>query len=443
MPTAHSRREQPMSHTQGAGRTGTTGEDPTKGRWFLVAAALLLQFAIGAVYAWSVFSKALQAAPPFQLSKLQASLPFEVTIGMIFIGTYIGGRIQDRKGPRVVALTGGVIYGIGVLIASFTSDRSELWILVLGYGVISGFGLGVAYIVPTPRWRKWFPDRRGLITGLAVGGFGFGAVLTSPVAQRLISNDPDVPTKAFLPLGIAYLVLALLGASFFKTPPEGYHVPGYVPATSGRVVDSGKDYTEKEALHTHQWYFLTAILTLNVTAGIALISQAAASATDIAGYSVAGAAAIVGVLAIFNGGGRIVWAAVSDYLGRMPSFAAMLGLSGLALLILPHAANPALFFVLAAVVYLCYGGGFGTMPATAGDYFGVKHAGAIYGLMLIGWSLGGVIGPLIASKLIGDDLNYNAAYTTIGIIALVAVALTFITKRPGARKEEVSATSSA
>jgi MFS transporter, OFA family, oxalate/formate antiporter len=423
-----------MSHTQGTETTGTAGDNPAKGRWFLVAAALLLQFSIGAVYAWSVFSKALQAAPPFHLSKLEASLPFEVTIGMIFIGTYIGGRIQDRKGPRVVALTGGIIYAVGVLLASFTTDRSQLWLLVLGYGVISGFGLGVAYIVPIAMLQKWFPDRRGLITGLAVGGFGFGAVLTSPVAQRLISNDPDVPTKAFLPLGIAYLVLALLGASFFKNPPENYHVPGYVPATSGRVIDSGKDYTEKEALHTTQWYLLTAILTLNVTAGIALISQAAASATDIAGYSTAGAAAVVGVLAIFNGGGRIVWAAVSDYMGRMPAFAAMLGLNGLCLLLLPHAGSPALFFVLAAVVYLCYGGGFGTMPATAGDYFGVRHAGAIYGLMIIGWSLGGVIGPVIASALIGDGKNYGVAYTTLGIIALVSVALTFITKMPRTRQ---------
>src|SRR3954451_1603332 len=197
-------------------RTSTSGHSTagetqaTSKRWGLVVAALLLQFSIGAVYAWSVFAKALQEASAFQLTKVEAALPFEVTIGMIFIGTYIGGRIQDRKGPRIVALTGGIIYGVGVLVASFTTDRSELWLLVLGYGVISGFGLGVAYIVPIAMLQKWFPDRRGLITGLAVGGFGFGAVLTSPVAQRLISNNPDVPTKAFLPLGIAYLVLSLI-----------------------------------------------------------------------------------------------------------------------------------------------------------------------------------------------------------------------------------------
>ncbi len=422
-----------MSSTASTATSQTGSGDPTKGRWLLVGAALLLQFSIGAVYAWSVFAKALKEESSFGLSAVQSSLPFEVAIGMIFIGSYIGGRIQDRRGPRTVALIGGVIYGLGVILAGFATSADQLWLLVLGYGVIAGFGLGFAYIVPIAMLLKWFPDKRGLITGLAVGGFGFGAVLTSPVANRLIEANPDVPTRAFIPLGIAYLLMSLVGAAFFRNPPADYQVPGFEPDKTAAKT-SGADYTQGEALRTPQWYLLTAILTLNVVAGISLISQAAASATDIAGYSTTGAAAIVGVLAVFNGGGRIVWAAASDRVGRMPSFAAMLGLSGLCLLVLPHAGNQVLFFVLAAIVYLCYGGGFGTMPATAGDYFGVKNAGAIYGLMLIGWSLGGVIGPLIASSLIGDDAAYDVAYTTIGIIALVAVALTFVTKLPKARE---------
>jgi OFA family oxalate/formate antiporter-like MFS transporter len=426
--------------TGGAGQSGAGGAGIN--RWVLVVAAMLLQFSIGAVYAWSVFSKALREASAFQLSSVEAALPFEVTIGMIFIGAYLGGRIQDRRGPRTVALAGGVIYGLGVLLAGFADSREELWLLVLGYGVISGFGLGFAYIVPIAMLQKWFPDKRGLITGLAVGGFGFGAVLTAPVANWLIDQNPDVPTRAFIPLGIAYLVMSVIGASFFRNPPEGYVVPGQqekaaADATKTAAAAGGeRDFETGEALRTPQWYFLTAILTLNVAAGIALISQAAASATDIAGYSTAGAASVVGILAIFNGAGRIVWAAASDYIGRMKAFAAMLGLSGLALLLIPHAENPALFFILAAIVYTCYGGGFGTMPATAGDYFGLKNAGAIYGLMLVGWSLGGVLGPLIASTLIGDVGGYTAAYTTIGIIALAATVLTFIAKppkRPAAR----------
>ena len=413
--------------------------DPTKGRWLLVGAALLLQFSIGAVYAWSVFSSALQdaeAAPAWGLSKVQASLPFTVTIAMIFIGTYIGGRIQDKKGPRVVALVGGVIYAVGILLASLASGADQLWLLIAGYGVIGGLGLGAAYIVPIAMLQKWFPDKKGLITGLAVGGFGFGAVLTAPVAEWLIRQNPSEPTRAFLWLGIAYLIMSLVGASFFKNPPKGYVVAGQAGAAGGGQRQA-KEYDQGEALRTPQWYLLTAILTLNVSAGIALIAVAKGSAEGIAGYSAAGAATVVGVLAIFNGAGRIVWAATSDYIGRMPAFAAMLGLQGVCLLILPHAANPALWFALAAVIYLCYGGGFGTMPATAGDFFGVKNAGAIYGLMLVGWSIGGVIGPIVISTLLasdGGESNYTLAYTVMGVIALVSVALTFITKLPKDRK---------
>ena len=409
-------------------------DNPTKGRWGLVAAALLLQFSIGAVYAWSVFGKALQSPDAFGLSKVQASLPFTVTIAMIFIGAYVGGRWQDRRGPRTVALTGGVIYAVGIILASLVSSADQLWLLILSYGVLSGFGLGLAYIVPIAMLLKWFPDKRGLITGLAVGGFGFGAVLTSPVAQALIERNRDVPTRAFLPLGIAYLIMSLIGASFFRNPPAGYSVPGWAPAASTAASRSTHEYTQGEALRTPQWYLLTGILTLNVAAGIALISQAAAAATDIAGYSTAAAASVVGIWAIFNGAGRVVWAAASDKVGRMPAFAAMLGLQGVCFLLLPHARNAALFFLLGAIIYLCYGGGFGTMPATAGDFFGVKFAGAIYGLMLIGWSLGGVLGPQLAAALASGGA-YTRAYTTIGVLALAAVALTFLTRVPRPRED--------
>jgi OFA family oxalate/formate antiporter-like MFS transporter len=418
----------------GASVSAGTDSGATRGRWGLVAAALLLQLSIGAVYAWSVFSKALQGAEPFKLTKVEATLPFEVAIGMIFIGTFLGGRIQDKRGPRTVALVGGTIYGLGVIVASFARSGEQLWLLVLGYGVLAGFGLGLAYIVPIAMLQKWFPDRRGLITGLAVGGFGFGAVITAPIAQSLIARNPDVPTAAFLPLGIAYLIGSLIGAFFFRNPPAGYTVPGYVPATSGKVVDSGRDYTQAEAVRTWQWYALAAILTLAVIAGISLISQAAASFTDIAGYTAAAAAAAVGFLGLFNGAGRIFWAATSEKLGRMRTFIAILALEGVCLLLIPHVSNAVLFFVLAAVIYLCYGGAFGTMPATAGDFFGVKNAGGIYGLMLIGWSLGGVVGPLIAAALIGADKDYSSAYTVIGIITLVAIVLPLITRLPRVRQ---------
>jgi OFA family oxalate/formate antiporter-like MFS transporter len=417
--------------------TVTRPHDPARGRWSIAGAAVLLQLALGAVYAWSVFSKALQKDNAFHLSKAEATLPFSVTIAMIFVGTYLGGRIQDRRGPRMVALTGGVVYAAGILLAGAASGAGDLWLLVLGYGVIAGFGLGLGYIVPIAMLQKWFPDKRGLITGIAVGGFGFGAVITSPVAQRLVDHYSEVPTRSFLWLGLAYLVMTVAGASRFRNPPEGYEIPGRRPAATGRVVESTRDYTQGEALRTPQWYLLTAILCLNVTAGIALISVIAAASGDIAGLGTAAAATLTGLMGLFNGGGRILWGWLSTHIGRMTAFLAMLGLQGVCFLVLPHASSAVLFGVLAAVIYLCYGGGFGAMPATAGDFFGLRDAGAIYGLMIIAWSIGGVAGPLLVAWLITGD-QYTTAFTTVGIIALAGMVLPLLT-RPRAAREEAPA----
>jgi OFA family oxalate/formate antiporter-like MFS transporter len=324
------------------------------------------------------------------------------------------------------------VYSIGILLAAAASDKDQLWLLILGYGVIAGFGLGLGYIVPIAMLQKWFPDKRGLITGIAVGGFGLGAFVTSPVAQALVDGE-RVPTRAFLPLGVAYLVMTLAGASFFRNPPAGYQVPGWAPRTAGPVVDSGREYTQGEALRTRQWYLLTAILALNVTAGIGLISVAKDAAVDIGGFSSAAAGTLVGALALFNGGGRVFWGWISDRIGRMSAFLGMLGLQGLCFLILPHASSVVLFAALAAVIYLCYGGGFGTMPATAGDFFGLRNAGAIYGLMIVAWSAGGVLGPLLTAALIDGEV-YTTAFTVIGIIALAALVLPLITRPPRERQ---------
>ncbi|MGI5520381.1 L-lactate MFS transporter [Micromonospora sp. CA-259024] len=413
-----------MAHTA----TDPGRSTPTRGRWGLVVAAVLVQLALGAVYAWSVFNTPLQEE--FGWAKWQAVLPFEVAIGTIFIGSLVGGRIQDRLGPRPVALGGGVLYAIGNMLASLTSSKDDLWLLVLTYGVLGGIGLGAAYITPIAMLAKWFPDRRGLITGIAVAGFGFGAVIVAPVAKGLL-NGTDDPTSVFFPLGVAYLIAILLGASFFRNPPAGYQVPGFTPKTAGRVVAGTRVYTLREALRTRQWYLLTGILALNVACGIALISQASDATQVITGASAATAATLVGVLGLFNGAGRVAWAWLSDRTGRMPAFIGMLLLQAICFFILPHAASLALFAVLAALVYLAYGGGFGTMPATAADYFGTPHGGAIYGAMIVAWSIGGVVGPLVTSLLYEASGNsYTLPFTVIAIVALIALVLPPITRLP-------------
>jgi OFA family oxalate/formate antiporter-like MFS transporter len=422
------------------GRTAPATSGRTQNRWVILVCAILVQLAIGSVYAWSVFAKALQEPDAFGWSKAKAAVPFSVVLGMIFIGSFVGGRIQDRRGPRVVALTGGIIYSVGVILASFATNKDMFWLLVLGYGVIGGFGLGMVYIVPIAMLQKWFPDKPGLITGLAVAGFGFGAVITAPAGQALIDNTPSQPTRAFLWLGIAYLIALLIGTSFFANPPvaatassDATAAPATAKApatTSADPVSGEPDFETNEALRTPQWYLLTLILTMSVTAGISLIAVAAGSATDIAGYSKTAAASLVGILAVFNGGGRILWGWLSDLVGKMPAFLGILGIQAVCLLLIPHASNTALFAILAALIYTCYGGAFGTMPSTAGRFFGVRNVGAIYGLMLVGWSIGGIIGPLLIASLIGDTKSYTKGFTVIGIITIVAMVVPLITRKP-------------
>jgi OFA family oxalate/formate antiporter-like MFS transporter len=412
---------------EGSASVPAGGRPATAGRWWIALAAVLVQLALGAVYAWSVFNKPLQGQ--FGWSKSEVVLPFEVAIGCIFIGTFLGGRIQDRRGPRPVALAGVILYSVGIMLASLTNTKDQLWVLVLTYGVMGGVGLGLAYITPIAMLAKWFPDKRGLITGIAVGGFGFGAVITGPVAKNLLNGTSD-KTSVFLPLGIAYLVAGLLGASLFRNPPAGYVVPGYDPASSTSKAKPGsRAYSLQEALRTPQWYMLTAILTLNTLCGIAFISQASDSAQQLTGITAGTAATFVGLMGLFNGAGRIGWAALSDRIGRMPAFLGMLALQGVCFLLLPHTTF-AIFAILSAGIYLAYGGGFGTMPATAADYYGTPNAGAIYGAMIIAWSIGGVVGPLVAARLYESSGGYTVPFTVLGIVALISTVLTFVAKPP-------------
>ena len=224
---------------------------PPGKRWVILTGGVLAQLALGAVYAWSTFAKAMTSPDAFGWSQAEVGVPFETAIGMIFVGAFIGGRIQDARGPRAVAMAGGLIYSLGVIFASF-ADKDSFWLLIVGYGIIGGFGLGMAYIVPIAMLQKWFPDRAGLATGIAVGGFGFGAVITSRLGLVLIEANKAVPTTAFLYLGIAYLITIRIGASVFANPPAGYR-PADMPAPLKKTIGSGDDYTVGEALRTAQW----------------------------------------------------------------------------------------------------------------------------------------------------------------------------------------------
>jgi MFS transporter, OFA family, oxalate/formate antiporter len=399
-------------------------------RWLLVVAAFLVQLALGAIHAWSVFVNPLRDQMGW--SRTEATLPYIVTIGVFFLGAFVGGRLQDRIGPRPVALAGGITYATGVMLASLVQTPDQLWLLVLTYGVIAGIGLGAGYIVPIAMLVKWFPDKRGLITGVAVGGFGAGALITAPVAGCLM--DRSHVAQVFLPLGVVYLVATIVGGLFFRNAPGAGAAAGFEPVTRG-TVRATHSYTLAEALCTPQWYRMTAILALNVAAGIALIGHASPAAQDLANASKSTADGLVGVLAILNGVGRVLWGWISDSIGRMRALVMMLAIQGICFAFLPWASSIGVFALLAALIYLCYGGGFGTVPAAAADFFGPVNAGAIYGAMMVGFSIGGVLG-LVATAAIADATDgYTAAFLVVAGMALASTALPLTSETARKRTE--------
>ncbi len=238
----------------------------TNNRWVIAIAGVFFQIALGAVYAWSVFRVPL--TKQFGWSISQVTLTFTISIFVLGFAAFFGGLWLNRKGPRVVALTGGVFYGVGVFLASFTHSLAWLYI---SYGLIGGIGLGLGYIVPVAVLVKWFPDKRGLITGIAVGGFGAGALITAPVATRLIQSVGVLSTFAYL--GIAYLIVTIIAGMFMQNPPEGWQLEGWKPSALQTSQRAGHDYILGEALKTWQWWALWMLLFLNTCAGIAVISQ--------------------------------------------------------------------------------------------------------------------------------------------------------------------------
>ena len=398
----------------------------THNRWVIAAAGVLMQVALGAVYAWSVFRIPLTKSFGWTISEV--TLTFTIAIFVLGIAAFAGGLWMRRAGPRRVALTAGVLYGLGVFLASFSGGR--LWWLYCSYGMIAGVGLGLGYIVPVATLVKWFPDKRGLITGLAVAGFGAGALITAPIATRLIASAGVLQTFAML--GAAYFVAVTGGALFMRNPPDGYRPVGWTPSATQQQQRAARAFTLGEAIRGWQFYGLWTLLFLNTTAGIAVISQAVPMFQEITGISAARAASIVGLISIANGAGRLLWAWLSDVVGRRPVFLAMFLLQAIIFWLLPSAHSLTLFAALTVAVLLCYGGGFGTMPAFAADYFGAEHVGSIYGLMLTAWGVAGVLGPTLIAMLRERSGGYDGALRLIAGLMLVSAGIPLLVKPPKA-----------
>ena len=409
---------------------------PKENRWGIAAAGFLMQMALGAVYAWSVFRAPL--VKQFHWSIEEVTLTFTISIFVLGAAAFFGGLWQTKVGPRVVALTGGFLYGLGVFLASFSANK--LWWLYLSYGVIGGIGVGFSYIVPIAVLVKWFPDRRGLITGIAVGGFGAGALVTAPAATHLIQSVGVLQTFAYL--GIAYLVITMGTGYFMRNPPVGWKPAGWVPSPTQAVQRAAADYTLGGALKTWQWWAMWTLLFLNTSAGISIISQESPMFQEIGKVSVIVAAGMVGIASIGNAAGRVFWAWISDLITRRWTFVAMFLLQVALFWILPGVTSAAGLAILAFIILLCYGGGFGAMPAFAADYFGSKNVGPIYGLMLTAWGTASAFGPLLIAHMRQSSGSYTSGLHVVAGIMAVSVILPLLVSPPKAAAATLAGTPS-
>lgn len=421
-------------------------------RWLIPPAALAIHLCIGQAYATSVYKTAL--VEHFDTTLTPIGVIFSIAIVMLGLSAAVLGTWVDRVGPRKAMFAAACFWAAGFLVGAIGIGSSQLWLVYLGYGVIGGIGLGIGYISPVSTLIKWFPDRPGLATGMAIMGFGGGALIASPLSTQLMAFyddgfDPkvamsvasgDAVMKLFLTLGVLYFVVMMLGVITVRVPAPEWKPTGFDPSkVVAKKLVTDSNVSANNAIRTPQFWFLWIVLFCNVTAGIGILEQAGPMISDFfrengtSAVAAAAATGFVGLLSIFNMAGRFVWSSTSDFIGRKPIYAIYLGVGILLYFALATFGNAAtiLFVLLAAVIISFYGGGFATVPAYLRDLFGTYQVGAIHGRLLTAWSLAGVAGPLIINgfldargtpgELVAADYR-PALYTMVGVLAVGFVA---------------------
>lgn len=453
-------------------------------RWVIVIGALIIQVSLGAVYIWSVFETPLRGVFP-DWTKTQVTYPAQLVLAAFALAVIFGGRIQDRLGPRLVGTIGGMILGAGLILARFTGNfaaGSALMWLLLTFSVLGGIGIGMAYVCPIATCVKWFPDKRGLISGLAVAGFGAGAFFFAPLARALVSGGyyqlfnfnlfplPQIGVfNTFMALGIIFLVAVVFGSQLLKNPPAGYVPAGWTPPQAAAGAAPKADYTPTEMLKTPMFWLLWLTYFAGCTAGLQVIMKASPvwqsfSVSSMTAFpiptdvfaSVASAGAMaVAILAIFNAIGRIFWGKVSDSLGRKNTLVIMFVICGCVMLALDWMRGYPLYLLAACTVGLCFGGYLALYPAVTADFYGTKHIGVNYGWMFSAYGAGGLFGPYLAASLMKvaksvdyqvadaagqvttkafDVGDYRIAFLVSGAACLTAAVLMLFVKAPTAKK---------
>ncbi|MCK4538864.1 MAG: OFA family MFS transporter [Candidatus Krumholzibacteria bacterium] len=419
-------------------------------RWLVVVGAILIQLCLGAIYAWSAFTKKL-TIDPFNLSKTQTQVIFAVgLLSFAVVMALIAGKWQKKVGPRTVALTGGLVLGVGYVLAGLAGS-SYLGILV-GVGVLGGAGIGLAYVCPIAALVKWFPDKKGMITGLAVAGFGFGALIWIKLTGGFRFGPVDLTpgweglygmgwsvNNIFVLYGILFAVLVGIGAMFMINPPEGWTPAGWIPpSTSEAATSGGRDFSVGEMVATPQYWMLFSLFVVGATAGLMVIGVIKLFGIDALtgnGIDPTKANIITGTAmglfyALMNGLGRIVWGTISDKTGRKNAIVLMSLIQGVMMI--------AFFFVGgtewglylgAAVIGFNFGGNFALFPAATADYFGNKNVGTNYPWVFMAYGVGGLVGPILGGRM-GDSQAWMYAFIPAGIACLVAAAIGMLLKAP-------------
>ncbi len=429
-------------------------------RNLVILGALIVQLCLGSIYAWSFFQTALNggtsAIGVYLWPSLYSQLPFAAGLASFALFMIFAGRWQDRVGPRKVATVGGILLGVGYISAFFVDQvaGTDAFLgtiyLIITYGIIGGAGIGFAYVCPIAALVKWFPDKKGTITGIAVAGFGAGALVFGYVEQYLL-NLFDVPATAnigmpMLVLGIVYLILVVIGSQFLTNPPEGWLPQGYTPPST--ISDgSGTGMMPSEMIRTSTFWLLWLMFVFAATAGLMTIGnvKSAAIAIDPVGAT-ALSALIIGVMSLFNAAGRIVWGAVSDRIGRELTMISMFFVLAIAMFLfamLPEATNVVLdaqdipisadtvvtwpvVTAVASLVGFCFGGNFALFPSATADFFGSKNVGKNYGVMFTAYGIAGITGAFVAGPIVQATGSYFMAFIVTGVLAIISVLFTLV-----------------
>jgi OFA family oxalate/formate antiporter-like MFS transporter len=390
-------------------------------RWWVVFGAVLLQVCLGAIYSWSLFNQPLM--DKFGWTSEEVFMTYSIAIFVFAFSTIFSGRLQDQIGPRKVATIGGILYGSGLIISSFATTLPMLY---LGYGVLSGAGVGFAYVCPLSTCVKWFPEKKGFITGIAVGAFGAGSLIFKSIIVRLI--DSVGVSSTFLYLGMIYMLLVIIGAQFLRLPQ------GNTSQLKTSIKLERKNYKVKEMMKTKSFYLVWLSYMFACMPGLLVIGLAKDIGTELVMLDPLVAANAVALIALFNAGGRLVWGTVSDILGRVRVVTIMFFLTAIPLLVMSAIQmNLVLFFICLAAIASSFGGFLAVYPTITSDFFGVKTLGANYGVIYQAYGIAALVGPIIK----GSATGFSQTFLIAAGFAIAGGLITFVMKSP---EEESSST---